>query len=95
MVDDYDLVAAPAGNPLSAARSNTCRTQRDLGLHLVVARRSGGAARAMFEPLLAGLRDLGCVGLMMSGRPDEGAPLGFRSPGAVAAGPRCSGHSYR
>jgi DNA segregation ATPase FtsK/SpoIIIE, S-DNA-T family len=72
VVDDYDLVAAPAGNPLVAVLEYLPHA-RDLGLHLVVARRSGGAARALFEPLLAGLRDIGCMELMMSGYPDEGA----------------------
>jgi DNA segregation ATPase FtsK/SpoIIIE, S-DNA-T family len=42
----------------------------------VVARRSGGAGRAMFEPLLAGLRDAGCIALVMSGSPDEGVVIG-------------------
>ena len=79
VADDYDLVATPAGNPLSAMLEYLPYA-RDLGLHLVVARRSGGAARALFEPLLAGLRDLGCVGLVMSGRPDEGALLGSVRP---------------
>ena len=75
VVDDYDLVATSAGNPLTSI-VEYLPYARDLGLHLVVARRSGGAARAMFEPLLAGLRDLGCLGLMMSGRPDEGPLIG-------------------
>jgi S-DNA-T family DNA segregation ATPase FtsK/SpoIIIE len=75
VADDYDLVATPAGNPLSGLLEYLMHA-RDLGLHLIVARRSGGAARALFEPLLAGLRDLGCMGLMMSGRADEGALLG-------------------
>jgi DNA segregation ATPase FtsK/SpoIIIE, S-DNA-T family len=79
VVDDYDLVAAPAGNPL-AAIIEFLPHARDLGLHLVVSRRSGGAARALFEPLLAGLRDLGCMGLMMSGTPDEGTLLGSGRP---------------
>ena len=70
VVDDYDLVATPAGNPLPSVLEYLPHAT-DLGLHLVVARRSGGAARALFEPLLAGLRDLGCMGLMMSGSPDE------------------------
>jgi S-DNA-T family DNA segregation ATPase FtsK/SpoIIIE len=75
VVDDYDLVATPAGNPLTPILEYLPHA-RDLGLHLVVARRSGGAARAMFEPLLAGMRDLGCMGLMMSGRADEGPLIG-------------------
>jgi DNA segregation ATPase FtsK/SpoIIIE, S-DNA-T family len=85
VADDYDLVAAPAGNPLSAMLEYLPYA-RDLGLHLVVARRSGGAARALFEPLLAGLRDLGCMGLVMSGRPDEGALLGSVRPAPLPPG---------
>lgn len=77
VVDDYDLVAAPTENPLVAI-TEFLPHARDLGLHLIVARRSGGAARSLFEPLLAGLRDLGCMALVMSGRPDEGALLGCR-----------------
>jgi len=75
VVDDYDLVAAPAGNPLAAVLQYLPYAT-DLGLHLVVARRSGGAERALFEPLLAGLRDVGCMALMMSGCPDDGALFG-------------------
>jgi S-DNA-T family DNA segregation ATPase FtsK/SpoIIIE len=85
VADDYDLVATPAGNPLSAMLEYLPYA-RDLGLHLVVARRSGGAARALFEPLLAGLRDLGCMGLVMSGRPDEGALLGSVRPAPLPPG---------
>jgi len=58
----------------------------DLGLHLVVARRSGGAARALFEPLLASMRDLGCAGLMMSGRSGEGPLFGSVRPAPLPAG---------
>ncbi|MGO9351435.1 MAG: type VII secretion protein EccCa [Mycobacterium sp.] len=85
VVDDYDLVATPAGNPLSTLLEYLPYA-RDLGLHLVVARRSGGAARALFEPLLVSLRDLGCMGLMMSGRSDEGALLGSVRPGPLPPG---------
>jgi len=85
LVDDYDLVATSAGNPLTALLEYLPHA-RDLGLHLVVARRSGGAERAMFEPLLAGLRDLGCLALMMSGRPDEAAPFGFRRTARLPPG---------
>ncbi|OBK52052.1 type VII secretion protein EccCb [Mycobacterium sp. 1081908.1] len=79
VVDDYDLVANAGGNPLDAVVEYLPYAM-DLGLHLVVARRSGGAERALFEPLLAGLRDFGCMTLMMSRRPDEGAPWGSGRP---------------
>jgi S-DNA-T family DNA segregation ATPase FtsK/SpoIIIE len=49
-------------------------------LHLVVARRGAGAERAMFDPLLEGLRNLGCATLMMSGVPADGAPFGPTRP---------------
>jgi DNA segregation ATPase FtsK/SpoIIIE, S-DNA-T family len=74
VVDDYDLVATAARNPLMPLLEFLPQA-RDLGLHLVVARRSGGAARAMFEPLLAGLRDAGGMTLIMSGNPDEGPTI--------------------
>jgi S-DNA-T family DNA segregation ATPase FtsK/SpoIIIE len=85
VVDDYDLVATANSNPLSPLLKFLPHA-KDLGLHLVVARRSGGAARAMFEPLLAGLRDAGCMALLMSGSPDEGLTIGsvrqsFMPPG--------------
>lgn len=79
VVDDYDLVVTAAGNPLSALLEYLPYA-RDLGLHLIVVRRSGGAARALFEPLLAGVREMGCMGLMMSGQPDEGVLLGSSRP---------------
>jgi S-DNA-T family DNA segregation ATPase FtsK/SpoIIIE len=80
VVDDYDLVAGATGNNPLAQLVDYLPHARDLGLHLIVARRSGGAARAMFEPVLARLRELGCMGLMMSAGPDEGALLGSARP---------------
>jgi S-DNA-T family DNA segregation ATPase FtsK/SpoIIIE len=81
MVDDYDLVAGPAGNALAPILEFLPYT-RDLGLHLVVAQRSGGAERALFDPVLTGLRDVGCMTLTMSGRP----PFGSREPARLPAG---------
>jgi S-DNA-T family DNA segregation ATPase FtsK/SpoIIIE len=75
VVDDYDLLAATGGNPL-APLLEVLPYGRDLGLHLVVARSTGGAARAMFEPLLAGMRDSGCMTLLMSASPEEGLTIG-------------------
>jgi S-DNA-T family DNA segregation ATPase FtsK/SpoIIIE len=85
VVDDYDLVVTSAGNPLSAILEYLPHAG-DVGLHLIVARRSGGAARALFEPLLAGLRDLGCMTLMMSGRPDDGVLFGSVHPAPLPPG---------
>jgi S-DNA-T family DNA segregation ATPase FtsK/SpoIIIE len=85
VIDDYDLVAGSGGNPL-APLVDFLPHAKDLGLHVVVARRSGGAARAMFDPFLTGLRDLGCMGLMMSASPDEGILLGSVRSSSLPAG---------
>ncbi|OMB78565.1 type VII secretion protein EccC [Mycolicibacterium conceptionense] len=79
VVDDYDLVVTGTTNPLSPLLPYLPHA-RDLGLHLLLARRSGGAARAMFDPVLAAVKDLGCMGLMMSANPDEGVLLGSARP---------------
>ncbi|MDG4664015.1 type VII secretion protein EccCa [Mycobacterium sp. 236(2023)] len=85
VVDDYDLVAGATGNPLTPL-ADFLPHAKDLGLHLVIARRSGGAARAMFDPVLARMRDMGCAGLMMSAAPDEGVLLGSVRPSALPPG---------
>ena len=85
LVDDYDLVAGGATNPVAALLDHLPQA-RDVGLHLVVARRSGGAARAMFEPTLARLRELAVPGLIMSGDREEGALLGSVRPQPMPPG---------
>ena len=75
VVDDYDLVVTPSGNPLLPLLDLLAQG-RDVGLHLVVARRVGGAARALFEPVLQRVRELGGPGLILSGDPQEGPLLG-------------------
>lgn len=85
VIDDYDLVVGATGNPLTPI-VDFLPHAKDLGLHLVVARRSGGAARAMFDPVLARLRDMGCSGLMMSAAPDEGVLLGTTKPAPLPPG---------
>ncbi|WP_374693994.1 type VII secretion protein EccCa [Gordonia rubripertincta] len=75
VVDDYDMVATGSGNPL-APLLDLLAQARDIGLHLIVARRSGGAGRALFDPIIGRLKDLSCDGLLMSGDRDEGYLLG-------------------
>lgn len=75
VVDDYDMVATGSGNPLSPLLDLLAQA-RDIGLHLIVARRSGGAGRALFDPIIGRLKDLSCDGLLMSGDRDEGYLLG-------------------
>ncbi len=85
VVDDYDLAASAAGNPLSPLLELLPHAS-DIGLHVVIARRSGGAARAMFDPLLSRMRDLGATGIIMSTSPEEGPLLGTARPMTLPPG---------
>lgn len=84
VVDDYDLVAT-GSNPLAPIVEFLAQA-KDIGLHLVVARRSGGAARALFDPVIGRLREVGTAGLVMSGNREEGALVGQVRPSAMPAG---------
>ncbi|MUL64085.1 type VII secretion protein EccC [Mycobacterium sp. CBMA 234] len=85
VVDDYDLVAGAAGNPLSPLLDLLPHAS-DIGLHVIIARRSGGAARALFDPLLSRMQDLGATGMVMSTSPDEGVLLGTVRPMTLPPG---------
>lgn len=83
VVDDYDLVADIPG---LTTLLGWLPHARDVGLHVIVARRSGGAARAMFDPVLSRLREHGALGLVMSASPDEGTLFGVVRPGPLPPG---------
>jgi len=85
LVDDYDLVATGPANPLRALEEYLPQA-RDVGLHLVLARRSGGAGRAQYEPIAQRLRELSTSGLVMAGNPEEGALVGPVRPGPLPPG---------
>ncbi|MGF2949101.1 type VII secretion protein EccCa [Microbacterium alcoholitolerans] len=75
LVDDYDLVATQSGNPIAVLQPLLAQAS-DVGLHLTITRRAGGASRATYEPVMQTLRDLAAPGILLSGSPDEGQLLG-------------------
>ncbi|GGM33721.1 type VII secretion protein EccCa [Dactylosporangium sucinum] len=85
LVDDYDLVATGSSNPLQPLLPYLAQA-RDIGLHLILTRRTGGASRALYEPILQRLRELSSAGLQLSGDPDEGTLLGAVRPGPLPPG---------
>jgi S-DNA-T family DNA segregation ATPase FtsK/SpoIIIE len=85
VVDDYDLVATQQSSPVAALQPLMAQA-RDVGLHLAVARRSGGASRALYEPVIQAMRDLAMPGLLLSGNPDEGPLLGNLRPTPLPPG---------
>ncbi|MFE9191948.1 type VII secretion protein EccCb [Micromonospora sp. NPDC007208] len=74
VADDYDLLTGASGplNPLAAFIPQA----REVGLHVVLARRVAGISRTMGDPLAARIRDMGTGGLILSGDHREGVVLG-------------------
>ncbi|WP_010205908.1 type VII secretion protein EccC [Salinibacterium sp. PAMC 21357] len=75
LIDDYDLVATSQGNPLAVLAPLLAQAS-DLGLHIVMTRRTGGAGRAAYDPIIQRLTDLGTTGILLSGSPEEGQLIG-------------------
>ena len=75
VVDDTDLVVTQSGNPLAALLPYLAQG-RDLGIHVVMARRVAGASKSFYEPVTSRLREVSPVGVILSGDRDEGVILG-------------------
>jgi S-DNA-T family DNA segregation ATPase FtsK/SpoIIIE len=85
VIDDYDLVATSTGNPLQQLLE-VLPFSKDIGLHIIIARRSGGAGRALYEPVMQRLKELGAQGIVLSGDRDEGVLLGNVRPQQMPPG---------
>ena len=81
VVDDYELAAATVA-PLAELLPHA----RDIGLHVVLARSSGGAARALYDPVLGALRESGPMVLQLSASPDDGPLAGTVRPRPLPPG---------
>ena len=81
VVDDYDLVATQQSSPVALLQPLLAQA-RDVGLHVVVARRSGGASRALYEPVIQSMRDLAMPGPAALRQPRRGPAA--RQPAALA-----------
>jgi S-DNA-T family DNA segregation ATPase FtsK/SpoIIIE len=74
VIDDYEMVAT-SENPLRLL-TELLPQARDIGLHVIVSRAMGGSGRAMFDPVIQRIREMGSPGIVMSGTKDEGVLLG-------------------
>ena len=52
----------------------------DIGLHVIITRRMGGASRATYEKVLQMMNDLAVTGILLSGNPREGAVINGVKP---------------
>jgi len=76
MIDDYDLIGGGSLNHPLGPLVEYLPQARDIGLRVIITRRSGGAGRALMDPIIGRLRDLSCNGLVMSGSKEEGGLFG-------------------
>ncbi|WP_010306530.1 FtsK/SpoIIIE domain-containing protein [Saccharopolyspora spinosa] len=71
IVDDYELVAPQGNNPL-APLAEFVPVSNDVGLHIVLARNSGGGSKSLYEPIIGKMRETSAPGLAMSANKDDG-----------------------
>ncbi|MCK7662284.1 type VII secretion protein EccCa [Corynebacterium sp. CCM 9185] len=74
IVDDHDLLPDGVLAPLKALVPHS----QDIGLHVILVRKSGGASRAMYDPFIAELRDQSPAVLLLDADREEGPLLGIR-----------------
>jgi DNA segregation ATPase FtsK/SpoIIIE, S-DNA-T family len=87
LIDDYDLMAmgGSQGGPMTPLISMLGQSAH-IGLHLVIARSSSGAMRAMMDPLLRRMWELGSPAVLLSYPKEEGKFLGEAKPRTLPAG---------
>ena len=85
LVDDYDLVATTSGNPLMELL-DLLPQAGDIGLHVIITRRMGGASRAAYEKVIQMMGDLAVTGILLSGNPKEGAIINGVKPRRAVPG---------
>ncbi len=74
VIDDADLVSEMAVESLIPLLPHA----RDIGLHLILARKSGGIGRAMFNRFFSAVKDLQPAVLVLDADRDEGAIFGIK-----------------
>ncbi|MFR9728660.1 type VII secretion protein EccCa [Saccharopolyspora sp. MS10] len=75
VVDDYELISPQGSNPLAPLAEFVAQAS-DVGLHMVIARNSGNASRALYEPIIGKMREVSAPGLAMSANKDDGQLVG-------------------
>jgi S-DNA-T family DNA segregation ATPase FtsK/SpoIIIE len=75
VVDDYDLVAG-GSTALMSPFAALIPQAREIGLHMVLARRVTGSSRSVSDHVANRIKDMGGNGLILSGDQREGVILG-------------------
>ncbi len=75
IIDDLDLIEESLLHPLLDLLPHA----KDIGLHLVVARKVGGAVRALYHPFLNELKDQSPQVILLDATKDDGPLFGVRT----------------
>lgn len=87
VIDDYDLFGGASGAPAPMNPLVPLLAQGlNIGMHVVVARSTSGAARSMMDPALRRIWELGNPALLFSYPKEEGKFLGEARPRTLPAG---------
>ncbi|NUL06558.1 type VII secretion protein EccCa [Streptomyces lunaelactis] len=87
LIDDYDLFsAAPGAASPMAPLMRLLAQGAQIGLHMVVARSTSGAMRAVMDPLIRRMWELGNPVLLFSYPREEGRFIGEAKPRTLPAG---------
>jgi S-DNA-T family DNA segregation ATPase FtsK/SpoIIIE len=87
LIDDYDLFSGAPGSPSPMTPLVPLLAQAPhIGLHLVVSRSTSGAMRAMMDPVLRRLWELGNPALLFSYPKEEGKFIGEAKPRTLPPG---------
>jgi S-DNA-T family DNA segregation ATPase FtsK/SpoIIIE len=85
VVDDYELMSRSPGSALDPLLPLLAQGAH-VGLHLIVARSASGAARAMMDPAVRRMWELGAPAALLSYPREEGKFLGEASPRRLPPG---------
>jgi S-DNA-T family DNA segregation ATPase FtsK/SpoIIIE len=85
VVDDYQLLTMGMGSPLDPLMSLLAHGVY-IGFHLIVARSTSGAMRALSDPVIRRMWELGSPGVVFSYPKEEGKFLGEAMPRKLPAG---------
>jgi S-DNA-T family DNA segregation ATPase FtsK/SpoIIIE len=86
VVNDYEL-ASTSMNHAMTPLADFVSLASDIGLHIIIARGSGGAGRAVFsDVIVTRMKDAQAPALIMSGSKDEGALFGDVKPRSLPVG---------
>jgi S-DNA-T family DNA segregation ATPase FtsK/SpoIIIE len=85
VIDDYQLLAMGGGSPLDPLLSLVAQGVH-IGFHLVIARSTSGAMRALSDPVVRRMWELGSPGVLFSYPKEEGKFLGEAAPRKLPPG---------